>query len=279
MSASLHASGGVLYILRRRRGWRVELYDWDGQALPGGFRLGREWLRPAALWVDPDRRVWVLDAGRGLAVAHSLFGGAVEQFALARESAVALAVQGLEAEQVRIVAHGGSARQALEWRVAAQPERVHHLRSLGRPEAHFEGLCSLALSGERLLCVEQTPNRLQVFRSLEFHYSLRLDPLGCAQLIAVSPLLDGRLVAAFDGEEPSLELFDARGTRLAVLLCGAKLLSPCGLMVEEADIDARRRVALLDLAGSRVQILNLRGERLGSFGEPGSATVLEADER
>lgn len=275
MSGYLHAHGGVLYLLRRRRGWRVELFGWDGEALAGGFKLGSQWQQPRALWVDEDRRIWVLDAARGSCVAKSLFGAAVEEFTLSRESATALCVSGLERDQVRIVAHGGSTRHALEWRTAAPRDRVQYLRSLGDPAGNFEGISALALRAGVLLVAEQFANRVQFFRDAEFHYSLRLAAPRGSALIAVAPLVDGRLVAAFDGEEPSLELYDARGTRLTTLLRPGSLLAPCGLAVEEADIDARRRVALLDLAGSRVQILNLRGERLGSFSEPGSASVDE----
>jgi hypothetical protein len=278
MSGRLHARGGILYLLRPRRGWRVELFDWDGRALPGGFRLGPEWGVVRNLTVDEDRRIWIIDAARQLCVAHTLFGMPGESFALRQEHPQAIAVRGLEQEQVRYVAYGGVQRHGLQcWRADA-PQRPIQLRSLGRSDAHFEGACALALRGaQELLLAEQFANRVQVFRSLEFHYSLRLDPGRDARLIALAPLADGRIVATFDGEHASLELFDSRGTHLATLAEPGRVLAPCGLAVEEADIDARIRVALLDLAGSRVQIFNLCGTRLGSFYEPGSASV-EDDE-
>lgn len=278
MSGRLHASGGILYLLRPRRGWRVELFDWDGRALPGGFRLGREWGAPRNLAVDEDRRVWILDAERNVCVAHSLFGMAGESFALRHEHPQAVAVRGLEGEQLRCVAYGGAQRHGLTcWRADA-PQRPIQLRSLGRTDTLFEGACALALRGaEELLLAEQFANRVQIFRSLEFHYSLRLDPGRDARLTAIAPLADGRIAAAFDGEQASMELFDSRGTHLATLAEPGRVIAPSGLAVEEADIDARIRVALLDLAGSRVQVFNLRGTRLGSFCEPGSASV-EDDE-
>lgn len=264
---------GVLYLLRQRRGWRVELFDWDGHQLGAGFRLRNEWQAPRALAVDADRRVWIADAARAEAVAFSVFGVRIAQWPLRKDAALeALAVQGLEDEAVMAVAYGGSECHALEW-ISAGKQRW--LRSLGDPQARFEGLRSLAFHGPYLYAVEAGAQRVQVFRQAEFHYCMQFARDGAAHLSSLAALSDGRVVLAFEGEQSSVLLCDARGTPIRTLARFPDVEDPSAIAVEEADIDARARVAVLDRAGARVQIFTLAGTRLGSFVEAQALSLEE----
>lgn len=281
MDGSLCLSEGVLWVARPDAPARLQAYDLDGRALAAGFELPRaERIEPRGLAVDADRRLWLADA-RGHGVwAWSVFGRPLLRLSDASAEwidrpgqlgeVVDVETRGVEDELEILVASAGWRRHGLQC-LRTDGTVLDSLRPLGDPAGQFRGLGALAVQGETLYACEPRAGRIQVFRGRSFHYALELPRNGGGMLEprALAPLADGRLVVVTGGERSAVLLLDASAKRLATLADEGegegRVLEPSDVVVEEGADDRHTRVAVVDLAGERIQVFNLEGTCYGAF--------------
>ena len=293
MSGSLTLHRGTLYVGRHGKTARVVAYDLDGHALGEGFRFRDERLgrsEASGLAVDDDRGVWVADTpsqrvrrfsvfgqetgGLGLALERPLEGAADEDRAGTVRQPVDVVVEG-DTDGLRlVVASGGERRHGVQ----VFDEAGCHLgspRPLGDPRGRFRRIRGLASHGRFLYVAEGGAQRVQVFRDGEFHFAFELEPARQGEPrpepVALDALEDGRVLVAVAGVRSALLLFDPAGRLQRVVAEDGdgegRVEQPCDVVVERDVADVRRRVAVLDRDGLRVQVFTLEGRCYGAFEE------------
>jgi len=292
MSGALASMRGVLYVARPGARAHVQPFDFDGRPLSAGFRVrGLDGARvdPRALAVDEDRRLWLADTSSAAVRGFDVFGQerfqARDEAGRARDAAgslgrpVGVAASGVERETRLLVASSGERRHALH--LLDPHERLAlSLRPLGDPQGRFRGLAGVALRAGLGAVCERAAQRVQVFREGEFHFAFRCPPApGVGEdfdPVAVAILAGGRFLVVHAGERPALLLFDAGGRfERTVARHGAQeleLVEPCSVALEEVAGEPPR-LAVLDQAGLRVQVLTLDGRAYGSFLDTTQASV------
>lgn len=259
----------------------------------------------AGIAVDADHRIWVADEAASRLRCFTLFGQEVASVGGLEEldgeasaldggdddrpgrlgSPVDVLARGSDDELRILVASSGPRRHALQ-ELHPASGRQHSLRPLGDPQGRFEEIVDLAGHGDTTFVCERRGRRIQVFIGGDYHYSLTLpgDWRQGAWPSACAPVGDGRLVVAVtdrggpgegegegrgSGEGDAVLLLDAAG-RLMRVLAGAgegegQVSEPCDLVLDPGTRDEGARVAVLDRAAERVQILTLDGICWGAF--------------
>jgi hypothetical protein len=273
----------VLYVGRHAKTASVHSYDLDGRPLEEhlSFRdAARGGSSLNGLDLDGDRRIWVADGAAAKLRAFTLFGRQILELGdEAEERAdrvgglgrpVDLLCSGSMEDFCVTVASSGTRRHAVQEHHLEQG-RSRSLRPMGEPEGRFRQVVRLARFERELFVVEARARRVQVFRDGEFHYAFRIpDPQGgWVEPAAVAPLDDGRLVLAVRGDTSGLLLVDRAGKLLQVLADGGSrpgdVFEPSDVVVEQGSADHRRRCAVIDWEGDRVQVFNLEGRCYGSI--------------
>ena len=286
MYGSLALKHGTLYVAGQDRSARVRLFDLDGRLISPGFRFRDERLGrsiAAGLAVDDDHRLWIADTPSHRVRAFSVFGVAVGGLGVAQDEDLAachddddrrghlrrpVAVRVDEArDELRIiVASSGRRRHAV--RIFGEDGRMDFsLRPEGDPHASFRDVTAMALEGEWLYVAERS-GRVQVFHNFDYQFAFVLE-IPAFEPTCLASLEDGRLVLCNGGSRPGLFLLNRHGRLLSELATSGsdtgQVRVPGDVVVERHVPDRKRRIALLDSDGERVQIFTLEGRCFGAF--------------
>jgi len=278
-------NGGALALSEGVLFWGLDLgrgivraFDFDGRALGAGLDLGPA-SSVSGIVADADRRVWVADTRRGQLRGLNLFGYEGAEF-VPEGGPLEAPGGGFSDGPVDValapgrellglwVALGGTRRGAVGL-FLPDGTRLESLRSMGNPKLSFDRVTRLSGSGELLAVLETGEARVQVFRRGEFHFAFAP---GHGRLRAVAVLVDGRFVVALgDDHAERVVLFDAAVREQRQLAPrpanegGGEARGVVDVVVDQQPSDAGSRLFLLDLEGTRVQVLNLKGRCYGAF--------------
>jgi hypothetical protein len=283
VSGGLALDRGTLWVAWYEKTAHVAPFDWNGRSVARGFsfcdaRIGRASVRDLAL--DDDRNLWIADEASSRLRRFSVFGQELGGLGLPLDEPL-LDEPRAEAEndapsKVRrptavvasgdsdglelLVGCGGARRHALQL-FTGEGQLISTLRSLGDPHARFQGISGLCRR-ERLIAIcEEHADRIQIFRDLDFHYSIVLPAdfrptdlkflSGDRLLISGAPGVFIYTIASRDLHQlaPKTDPFD----------------NPLALAVEERSTDRKSRLAVLDRLATRIQVLNLQGRLYGTF--------------
>lgn len=289
MQGSLRLHGGVLYVGRHALTAEVSSHDLDGRVLETRLRFRDDAVGRSSvdgLDVDADRRIWVADGAARRVRCFSLFGREVASVAdevpwlptprdgrglLGRP--VDLRVLGTDDDTMLLVASGGTRRHALQV-LHVGSGRGRSLPPMGDPESRFRGIRGIDVVGSEVAVCEAGARRVQLFEGelpgrLTFRFAFAVpEALGDPEAVALAG--DGRVLVATAGEVSGIHVFDGAGRHRGALTGGegARVDQPSALALEAGSglPDRRRRLAVLDRDGERVQVMSLDGRPFGSFG-------------
>ena len=293
MHGALALSQGVLHVARPSARVEIVPYDLDGRPLGRGFRvrgLAGSRVELAAIACDVDRRIWAVDSSSRALRGFNVFG--LELFAWRDDAVeeldrparigrpVGIATTGVETDLRLLVASAGERRHALHW-VDPVERTALSMRPLGDPNERFRRLAGVALDGALAAACEVGAQRVQVFRSGEFHFAFRCPPApgtgSSFEPRAIAILPDARFVVACGGGASGVLLFRGDGMLERVLahdgLEDGCVFEPSAVAVEPGRLEAETRIAVIDRDGARVQLFGLDGRAFGAFLDPSEARV------
>lgn len=289
MHGSLALDRGLLFVGSHAKTARIAAYDFDGRRVLAGFRFRDARAKrstASGLAIDAGRHLWVADAAAHRVRRFTVFGREVGGIGAALDqplptahpdvagrvhAPLAVALQccmGALPGGWLAIACAGERRHAVQV-FAADGTWLASPKPLGDPRGCFRGVQGLALGERSLHVAEGAAHRIQVFRDLEFHFSIELS--GAREPRALAVLEDERLVVACAGPLSELLLLAPGGCVQRVLARGRgprdELFEPSGVAVERGSSDRDTRVAVIDRDGGRVQVFTLEGQCQGAFEE------------
>ncbi len=297
MQGSLCLHRGVLWVGRHELTAHVRPFDLDGHALGEGFSFRGDDGAPASvagLDAGDEHTLWVADSAGGRVQGFNVFGRptrAVGRGAAGEPDAPGgtagaqdVVVLAEPDEPARLVAcFDGERRHGVQV-FDEEGAWVESLRCEGSPLRRFVDARRLGARGRLLYVCERRAGRVQVFRDGDFHFAFRVEsaPGRPAEVAAVEPLSDDRLLVAVAGAASAVLLTDGAGRVLRVLAEHGpeegRVFEPNDLAAEPepAADEGRRRFAVIDRDAERVQVFTLEGRCYGAFeGLPGEGHRVE----